>query len=358
MGAMDPDPMIGQTIGRYQIVRALGEGGMGRVYSAVNPDIGSRVAIKVLHGDGARNEELVQRFFSEAKTVNLIRHENIVNILDFSALPDGSPFIVMEHLEGAPLSKLIAPDAKLPIAGVARVALDVLAALDAAHAAGVVHRDLKPDNIFVTPEGNGKVLDFGIAKLAPGHDTTKTREGLVYGTPLYMSPEQVTQSELDARSDIYSLGVVLYEACTGSLPYTANTTFEILSAHVDQQPAPPRSRRADLGDAMEQLILRALAKDPAQRFPSAIDMASALSNAVRDLPDEPLVVKSTRRASAPIATAKVGSTTGPTTPSQATPAPAATTRTYERYRARARWPMYAGAGALVVVLALGLALCR
>ena len=136
---MDEDPLIGQALGRYTIEKALGEGGMGRVYAAVNPEIGARVAVKVLHASGAHDAGIVELFFTEARAVNLIRHETIVNILDLSTLPDGRPFIVMEHLGGAPLAKLITPGARLPLAGLARVMLDVLSALDAAHAEPRVH---------------------------------------------------------------------------------------------------------------------------------------------------------------------------------------------------------------------------
>ena len=368
---MDVDPLLGQHLGRYEIVRALGEGGMGKVYAAVNAEIGARVAIKVLHANAALDAGIVERFFAEARAVNLIRHENIVNILDLATLPDGRPFIVMEHLSGVPLTKLIAPDAKLPVTGIAHVMLDVLAALDAAHSVGIVHRDLKPDNIFVTPEGNGKVLDFGIAKLQPEHGATATREGLVFGTPLYMSPEQVTDAALDARSDLYSLGVVLYEAATGQSPIKGNTTYEILRAQVELVPASPRTLRPELSEALDALIMRSLAKDPAQRFASAIEMASALAEAVKGLPNELLIPPSTRRASAPIAvTAPVSGslraspsapTTAPRSVAAATPTTTGgsplVTQTIERHRVRPWWPpVVIGAVVVAIVVLLVMAL--
>jgi len=350
---VDADPLIGEHLGRYEIERALGEGGMGKVYAAVNPEIGARVAIKVLHANSARDPSIVDRFFAEARAVNLIRHENIVNIIDLATLPDGRPFIVMELLDGAPLTKLITPDARLPLAGIARVLLDILAALDAAHATGIVHRDLKPDNIFVTPEGNGKVLDFGIAKLRPEHGATATREGLVFGTPLYMSPEQVTDSELDARSDLYSLGCVLYEATTGVSPFDVGSTFEILTAHVEHTPPAPKTKRPDMPAALDAVIVRAMAKDPAQRYPSAVEMASALAAAVKDLPNEPPGPPCSRRTSTPIAAV---TTSGPQTsqPAATSPSPAvthSTMRTYERHQVRARWPMFVIVGVAVAIVA-------
>ena len=165
------DFLLGQTIGAYRVARLMGIGGMGRVYKAVHPTIGSRVAIKVLSRECTDRRDLVDRFFAEAKAVNVIRHESIVNVLDLATLPDGRPYIVMEYLDGSSLAAIIAAASRsgmpLPIGGVARLCVEVLDALGAAHAKGIIHRDLKPDNIYVTPSGRPKVLDFGIAKLQP-----------------------------------------------------------------------------------------------------------------------------------------------------------------------------------------------
>src|SRR5213078_2644518 len=170
------DVLLGTTIGAYRVARLLGIGGMGRVYKGVHPAIGSRVAIKVLSRECSDRRDLVDRFFAEAKAVNLIRHESIVNVLDLSMLPDGRPYIVMEYLDGAPLAALIEHavqhQAPLPLGGIARLAAEVLDALGAAHAKGIVHRDLKPDNVFVAPSGRPKVLDFGIAKLSDVGNTS------------------------------------------------------------------------------------------------------------------------------------------------------------------------------------------
>jgi serine/threonine protein kinase len=226
--AVGEDLLLGTTIGAYRVARLLGIGGMGRVYKGVHPSIGSRVAIKVLSRECSDRRDLVERFFSEAKAVNLIRHESIVNVLDLAMLPDGRPYIIMEYLDGAPLANLIAMP--LPLGGLARLAVEVLDALGAAHAKGIVHRDLKPDNIFVTPGGRPKVLDFGIAKLTDlGALNSSTRTGSLLGTPHYMSPEQAAGRPVDHRADIYAIGVILFECATGQRPFQAESLFDMVN---------------------------------------------------------------------------------------------------------------------------------
>src|SRR5690242_5111020 len=206
------DLLVGTTVGAYRVARLLGVGGMGRVYKGVQPQIGSRVAIKVLSRECADRPELVERFFSEARAVNLIRHEAIVNVLDLASLPDGRPYIIMEYLDGAPLAAAIesvSHGGPLPLGSIARLAVEVLDALGAAHAKGIVHRDLKPDNLFVTPSGRPKILDFGIAKLQPELGGSATRTGALLGTPHYMAPEQAAGRAIDHRTDLYAIGVIL-----------------------------------------------------------------------------------------------------------------------------------------------------
>ncbi|HTJ45827.1 MAG TPA: protein kinase [Kofleriaceae bacterium] len=270
------DPIVGTAVGAYRVARLLGVGGMGRVYKGVHPQIGSRVAIKVLSRECADRPELVDRFFSEARAVNLIRHESIVNVLDLSRLPDGRPFIIMEYLDGAPLNDIIAKAGPLPLGGLARLAAECLDALGAAHAKGIVHRDLKPDNIFVTPAGHPKVLDFGIAKLRPEMGGSYTQTGSLLGTPHYMSPEQAMGKPVDHRTDIYAMGVILFECATGQKPFNADSLFDLLRKHVDVTPPSPRALRPDMPPHLEQVILTALAKDPNQRFGSAGALAQAL----------------------------------------------------------------------------------
>ncbi len=282
------DPLLGQTVGSYRIARLIGAGGMGRVYKGVQPTIGSRVAIKILTPECAGNPALVERFFAEARAVNVIRHESIVNVLDLAALPDGQPYIVMEYLDGEPLSALIQRLGALPLGTVTRLITEVLGALAAAHQHGIIHRDLKPDNVFVTTGGRAKVLDFGIAKLKPGiaeiHDATRT--GSLLGTPHYMSPEQAAGRQVDARSDLYSVGIILFEAATGKRAFDSAVLYDLLRQHIEQPPPSPRSLRAEIPPAYELCVLRALEKDPSRRFSSAQEFASALGQAARFLPED------------------------------------------------------------------------
>ncbi len=288
--AIGEDLLLGTTIGAYRVARLMGIGGMGRVYKGVHPTIGSRVAIKVLSRECSDRRDLVERFFAEAKAVNMIRHESIVNVLDLAMLPDGRPYIIMEYLDGAPLANLI--DAAvhqqqpLPLGGVARLAAEVLDALGAAHGKGIVHRDLKPDNVYVTPSGRAKVLDFGIAKLTDTTTGSSTRTGSLLGTPHYMAPEQAAGRPVDHRADLYAMGVILFECFTGRKPFNADALFDLLRMHVEAAPPPPRQLRPDLSPALEQVILVALAKQPDHRFASAQAMSMALQHATSQLPPE------------------------------------------------------------------------
>ncbi|MCC6995122.1 MAG: serine/threonine protein kinase [Deltaproteobacteria bacterium] len=335
--AQTDDPLLGETIGNFRITRLLGAGGMGRVYGALQPAIHARVAIKVLSLDTAQNRDLVDRFFAEARAVNLIRHESIVNVTDLSRLPDGRPYIVMEYLDGAPLSSLLRTRGALPLGTTVTLIGEVLDALAAAHAKGIVHRDLKPDNIFVTPGGRAKVLDFGIAKLSPELSgmSAPTHANSILGTPPYMSPEQAAGKPVDARSDLYSIGVILYEMVTGTRPFVSDALFDLLRMHIMEPPTPPSARRPDLPPAFEAVILHALAKEPAQRVQSAHELAGALAQAVHGLPPEqwvslrmtagvPTPAHVTGRAFVP--TAPAGQTPGgppPVAPTAAAPRPSA-----------------------------------
>ncbi len=297
--AVGEDLLLGTTIGVYRVARLLGIGGMGRVYKGVHPTIGSRVAIKVLSRECSDRRDLVERFFSEAKAVNLIRHESIVNVLDLAMLPDGRPYIIMEYLDGAPLSALVEAAvnarAPVPLGGLARLAAEVLDALGAAHGKGIVHRDLKPDNIYVTPAGRPKVLDFGIAKLTDSAPGTGTATGSLLGTPHYMAPEQAAGRPVDHRADLYAMGVILFECATGQKPFMADSLFDLLRKHVETPPQPPRQLRHDMPPELEMVILTALAKAPDQRFASAQAMSLALQYATAQLPADqwsPLTLQS------------------------------------------------------------------
>ena len=306
------DVLLGTTIGVYRVARLLGIGGMGRVYKGVHPAIGSRVAIKVLSRECSDRRDLVERFFAEAKAVNVIRHESIVNVLDLAMLPDGRPYIIMEYLDGAPLASIIehgvATQVPLPLGGIARLAAEVLDALGAAHAKGIVHRDLKPDNIFVAPSGRPKVLDFGIAKLSDVTNSS-TRTGSLLGTPHYMSPEQAAGRVVDHRADIYAIGVILFECATGQKPFLAEALFDLLRMHVEVPPPSPRALRHDMPPDLEQVILTALAKAPDQRFSTTMAMSVALQHATAQLPPDQW-----RPLAAPTARPSSGSAWAPTPP--------------------------------------------
>jgi serine/threonine protein kinase len=270
--------LVGQRVGPYEIIKVLGAGGMGVVYLAVHPEIGSRVAIKVFSRDWSQHPRLVARFFAEARATNAIAHENIVNVLDVGRLEDGRPYLVMEHLLGRSLAAMLGTH-ELTDAVTQQLILDVLGALVAAHEHGIVHRDLKPDNIFVSPELRATLLDFGVAKLRPEltRGATATVSGMVIGTPQYMSPEQARGEEVDERADLYAIGVILYECLLGRRPFEGSSMYLLLEQQVHRPPIQPRLIRPELGADLEQVVLTALAKRPEDRFASAHDLQTALA---------------------------------------------------------------------------------
>jgi len=275
------DPLIGSRVGSFDIVRLLGRGGMGTVYLAEHPVIGSRVAVKFLHESMASDPAVVARFYDEARAVNLIGHENIVGIYDLSMLPPNRYFFVMEYLEGETLQALLRAGPVDP--GVARdVLLQMCDALQCAHEHGVVHRDLKPENVFlVQRRGKAhfvKLADFGIAKLRVKGATGRTQAGFIVGTPEYMAPEQCEDGVIDARTDVYALGVMAFELATGRLPFQGKTVTQLLLAHMKEKPPAPSSL-APVSRELETAILRALEKDPARRFPDMTSLAEALRRA-------------------------------------------------------------------------------
>lgn len=274
-----PDELIGRTIGAYTIKKLVGAGGMGRVYLALHPEIGSRVAIKVFSKDWNARPELVARFFAEARATNVIAHENIVNVLDVGRLEEERPYMVMEFLAGSPLSRLVSANS-IDDFQIRTIMLDVLSALDAAHESKIIHRDLKPDNIFVSPEGRATLLDFGIAKLVPEivGDSAPTATGTILGTPHYMSPEQAIGNPVDTRTDIYAMGIILYECFTGQRPFQGNSLYRLLDQHINQTPASPRSIRPDLDQDIEVVILKAMSKKSDDRYASIAKMRTALES--------------------------------------------------------------------------------
>jgi len=274
--------LVGQTIGSYRVMRELGEGGMGCVYLAEHTLIGRKAAVKVLNPDISSDPEVVSRFFTEARAVNDIRHPNIVEVTDFGKF--GAYYcIVMEYLEGETLAARMGRVRLFDEPGVVRIMKQCTSALGAAHEQGLVHRDIKPENIFLRAHPDYpdfvKLLDFGIAKLLTADESVghKTKTGSVLGTPSYMSPEQcLGEAALDIRSDVYSLGVVIYQMLTGQLPFTADTLGRLIVCHVNELPVPPSVINPSISRAMNDLVLRTLAKRPRDRFQSARDMRDAL----------------------------------------------------------------------------------
>jgi len=283
------DPNIGQVFGgKYLIERHLGEGGMGVVYLARHKAIGKRVAIKVLHGDAVKDPEVVERFKVEAQAASSIGSEHIIDITDFSEAADGQTYFVMEFLDGRPLSKLIEELKRVPPNRIARISKQIALGLGAAHQAGIVHRDLKPDNIFLVKRSGGevdfvKILDFGIAKV--GQSANKlTKAGAIFGTPHYMSPEQASGSPVDHRTDIYALGVILYEASVGRVPFDADNFMGILTQHMYKAPVPPRAVPEcppDLPPGLEVIIMRCLRKKPEERYSTMEELAEDLDRLMR-----------------------------------------------------------------------------
>jgi eukaryotic-like serine/threonine-protein kinase len=274
------DPFVGAVLGRHRLTRLLGEGGMGLVYEGTHQELGRRAAIKTLHERYARSADVRQRFLREGQAASQVRHPNVVHIYDVGVEGD-QPYLVMEFLEGSDLGRFITREGRLSTKRTADLLLPVIAAVAAAHDLGVVHRDLKPENIFLSSERGGikpKVLDFGISKLMNRDEAAPlTGTGAFLGTPHYMSPEQAQGAKhLDHRSDQYSLGVILYQCTTGRRPVDEPSLYALIQRIVRGEFPPPRQLAPDLPAAFEAVILRAMARDPAERFPSTRALGRAL----------------------------------------------------------------------------------
>jgi serine/threonine-protein kinase len=279
------DPLLGTVVDqRYRVERVLGEGGMGAVYRVKHVALGKPFALKALRADLATDEDIAERFIGEARTAAAISHPGLVEITDFGKLPDGRPYFVMELLGGEPLSWLLRKVGPLSESRVAAILMQVAEAVSAAHHAGIVHRDIKPDNIHITVTRDGvdhvKVLDFGLAKVMGG--ARRTRNGVVFGTPHYMSPEQAAGENVDHRADVYSLGVVMYEMLTGRVPFEADSYMGVLSKHIYMQPAPPSALRpgASSVGALEGIVLKSLEKKPRNRYQSFDELLADLEQLV------------------------------------------------------------------------------
>jgi serine/threonine-protein kinase len=278
--------MIGELFGNYRAISLLGEGGMGAVYLAEHPGIGRRVAVKVLHKNYIRDENLLTRFLNEARAANAIRHPNIIEILDSGTIADGTPFLVMELLEGESLGNRIRRVGALPLQTAVEFCYQTASALGAAHKKGIVHRDLKPDNLYVIPDPHDpereriKVLDFGIAKLQmSANDSVKTRTGTLMGTPIYMSPEQCRGTKtVDHRSDIYSLGIIFFEMLCGQPPFVSEGFGELVNMHLNVAPPAPSSQNPNVTPTLDAIVLKMLAKNPEERFADMGELQIALKS--------------------------------------------------------------------------------
>jgi len=307
------DPYIGQVVARkYRVEKLLGEGGMGRVYRANQLVLEKPVVLKLLHPSLQKDARTVARFQREAKAASRLNHPNSIDVLDFGQTDDGALFIAMEFVDGRDLHQVLTEDWPLPEPRVIRIVTQVLSALADAHQAGVIHRDLKPENVMVMARRGGesdvvKVLDFGIAKIIDGSSEegpSLTRTGFVCGTPEYMSPEQARGAPLDARSDLYSVGVLLYQMVTRQLPFSSDSAMGYASKHLTEDPRPPNALRPGCcSRELEALVLWALRKEPADRPQTAVGFLDSLN-----LLPAAEAMHAPRTARVPIPLGMVGST--------------------------------------------------
>src|SRR6185312_9238552 len=340
------DPYVGTTIdGRYVIERLLGEGGMGVVYAGRHKVIDKRVAIKVLRRELASDSELNERFLQEARAASAIGNQHIVDISDFGTLPDGSTYFVMEFLDGKSLASVVTETkGPLPVPRLCAIAKQIAHALAAAHAANIVHRDLKPDNVMLVTRGAerdfAKILDFGIAKVGSGTKRV-TRAGSVFGTPHYMSPEQAAGAAVDHRTDVYALGVILYELASGKVPFDADNFMGILTQHMYKAPVPIRALEpeVDVPPGLDAIVLKCLTKKPEGRYATMEALAADLEKVGKGvLPDavEEMMARSG------------GFTVAADDFRSAMPRPVLASHAGKR----ARWPLYATIGAVGTLLGI------
>jgi serine/threonine-protein kinase len=274
----------GTMVGEYQVERKIGAGTFGDVYAGEHPLIGKRVAIKVLRRKFASDPRVVSRFVAEARAVNRIRHRNIVDIFSFGTLADGRHYFVMDLLDGLSLGELLRQETRLDVRWALPILRGIAGALDAAHAAGVLHRDLKPDNIFLAVERDGSyfptVLDFGVAKLIDQAVAHKTATGVAIGTPRYMSPEQCSGKKVDHRTDVYALGVMIHEMLTGRPPFEVDSAVDVMFKHATESPPAMSSVCPGVSPRLDAPVLRMLAKRADDRPSSAGEAVALLAAAL------------------------------------------------------------------------------
>jgi len=320
--------------GRYRIMRKLGAGGMANVYLAEDQELGRRVAIKILNDRHANDDQFIERFRREAKNAAGLSHPNIVSIYDRGEA-EGTYYIAMEYLDGRSLKELIVSRGPAPINVAIDYARQILAAVRFAHRHGIVHRDIKPHNVLVDAEGRLKVTDFGIARAGASQ---MTEAGSIIGTAQYLSPEQAKGAPVDQTSDLYSVGVVLYELLTGAVPFSGDTPVEIAMKHLSAVPPAPSQLRAEIPRDLDMVVMRALAKDPAERYQSADEMEEDLARVARGAAVSP----ATEEAATAIISRPSPPVTAPTAITQARQpvpyAPPAAYYDYDEPRRRAVWP--------------------
>jgi beta-lactam-binding protein with PASTA domain/predicted Ser/Thr protein kinase len=352
---LGPDPLNGQMFdGRYRIIRKLGTGGMANVYLAEDEELGRRVAIKVLDERHTQDDQFVERFRREAKNAAGLSHPNIVSIYD-RGQSNGTYYIAMEYLEGKTLKELLVARGPTPI----RVAVDytrqILGALAFAHRHGIVHRDIKPHNVIVAPDGRLKVTDFGIARSG---SSQMTEAGSIIGTAQYLSPEQARGAPVDPSSDLYSVGIVLYEMLTGTVPFTGDTPLEIAMKHLSTVPEPPSEKRPEVPHDLDSIVLRALAKRPEERYLEAEEMDADLARVAKGLSVSP---ETEEAATAILAGAGVIDTSAATQIARRPDAPSGAygpprrTSYYEYDEPMRRRPLWPWALALLLVVSAGFA---
>src|SRR6476661_5044533 len=342
--------MIGRVVGSYRIVEKIGEGGMGAVYRAGDEMLDREVAVKAIRPDLVREPEIVERFRTEAKVLARVNHPAIATIYSFFH-DGGELFLAMEYVRGRTLSEVLAAEGALPWRRAVPLLASALDGIEQAHRAGIIHRDLKPDNLMLTEAGALKVMDFGIARVPGSNHLTRT--GLLIGTLRYVAPEQIRGEEVDRRTDLYALGVVLYQMLTGRVPFEGPTDFAILKAQIEDPPAPPRSLVPEIPEGLDRIVLKALEKSPDDRFQTAGELRTALAG-LESLPleepveDLPTLILPPRPAAVPRVSAETIETDRPRLPA-APPVPG----TSYRPVSKRGWKLAAIAAGLVLAIAAG-----
>jgi serine/threonine-protein kinase len=318
------DPKVGLLLqGRYRVLKKLGEGGMGAVYEAHHELIGKRLALKCLHAQFLSHKEVVERFYREANAATAVGNEHIIEVSDVGTFDDGSPYIIMEFLDGVEFGKLLDTVGSLPVARLVRIVTQVCDALGAAHARGIVHRDMKPENVYLVKRGTDsdfvKVLDFGISKMKESNESltgpSLTKTGTALGTPYYMPPEQAQGlRDVDHRADIYAVGVILYQGLTGRLPFDAESYPALMVKIMTDTPVPIEQLRSDVPSALAAVVTKAMCRDRAQRFSSTAELAEAL-RPFRELDHTPVMLAAVRPSvddqTTPFGWSEVARGTGP-----------------------------------------------